>query len=53
MKYIKGSGRGGSRLGAGRKKGSKKTNYTATFYARCTEKEKELLKKYLEELRKK
>lgn len=43
---------GGKREGAGRKLGSKTTSYTATFYVRCTEKEKQLLKEFLTKLRK-
>ena len=43
--------RGGKREGAGRKQGSNKTNYTTTFYVRCTEEEKELLKNFLAKIR--
>ncbi len=43
---------GGKRDGAGRKLGSKTTNNTTTFYVRCTEKEKQLLKDFLTKLRK-
>ena len=47
--YIKGTGkgRGGWRGG---KRPSK--NWKETFFARCTEQEKNLLKEYLQELRK-
>lgn len=40
--------RGGKREGAGRKVGSKTSNYTTSFYARCTEQEKEFLRFTLE-----
>ena len=43
---------GGKREGAGRKQGSKVSNNTTTFFARCTEVEKDYLKKYLEQIRK-
>ena len=43
--------RGGKREGAGRKQGSKTTNYSTTFYVRCTEDEKELLKNFLAKIR--
>ncbi len=39
--------RGGYRPNAGRKKG----NNSATFYARCTEEEKKLLKEFLKKIR--
>lgn len=40
--------RGGKREGAGRKQGSKTSNYTTSFYARCTQQEKEFLRFILE-----
>lgn len=42
---------GGYRPNAGRKKGSKTSNNSTTFYARCTEKEKKLLKEFLKKIR--
>ena len=43
---------GGKRINAGRKKGSKTSNNNTTFYARCTEEEKTLLKDFLKKIRK-
>lgn len=45
------SGRGGARPGAGRKKGSKTSNNTEVFYAKCTKEEKQKLSEYLKKLR--
>lgn len=45
------SGRGGARPGAGRKKGSKTSNNTEVFYAKCTKEEKQKLSEYLKNLR--
>ncbi len=44
--------RGGKREGSGRKQGSKTSNNTTVFYANCTQTEKELLKFFLDLLRK-
>ena len=43
--------RGGKREGAGRPLGSKVTKNTTMFYVRCSEEEKQKLKKFLEKLR--
>ncbi len=42
---------GGKRINAGRKPGSKTSNNTTTFFARCTEEEKTFLKNSLENFR--
>ena len=44
--------RGGKRDGAGRPKGTTRSDRSEVFYARITKEEKEKLKKYLELLRK-
>lgn len=42
---------GGKREGAGRKPGTKTSNNVTTFYARCTQEEKQLLQEYLKNIR--